>query len=268
MTALLEIDQLGVAYGESLAVNDVSFSLEMGEILGLVGESGSGKSTMALAVMGLLPTGSRLTAGSLQFRGQDLRRLAPPAWRALLGRRIAYVPQEPMTALNPVMPVGRQVDLVLANHGRGDRAMRRRLAEDSLAAMGLADPPRILASLPFQLSGGQLQRVLLAQAFALEPELLIADEPTTALDVTVQAEVLALLVDAAARRGTAVLFISHNIATVWQVTQRVAVMRHGRIVEAGATREVLGRPTHPYTRQLLAALPARSAPRTHLPVPV
>ncbi|MEY2882485.1 MAG: hypothetical protein RL490_209 [Pseudomonadota bacterium] len=267
MTALLEIDQLAIAYGDKTAVRGVSLHLDRGEILGLVGESGSGKSTVALAVMGLLPPGCRITSGAVHFGGQDLRMLPADAWRALLGQRIAYVPQEPMTALNPVMTVGKQVDLVLAKHGCGDRATRRRLAEESLAAMGLADPQRILGSLPSQLSGGQLQRVLLAQAFALEPDLLIADEPTTALDVTVQAEVLALLTEATASRGTAVLFISHNIGVVWQLTQRIAVMRHGQIVETGATRSVIADPADPYTRQLIAALPARSAPRTRLPVP-
>ena len=201
------------------------------------------------------------------FDGQDLRLLPPPAWRALLGRRIAYVPQEPMTALNPVLTVGRQLDLVLATHGSGEPAARRRLAEDSLAAMGIADPPRILASLPFQLSGGQLQRVLLAQAVALAPDLLIADEPTTALDVTVQAEVLALITRAAADRGMAVLFISHNIAVVWQLTARIAVMRQGRIVETGPTHAVIAHPAEAYTRRLIAALPALTPPRTPLPVP-
>ncbi|WP_298167830.1 ABC transporter ATP-binding protein [Novosphingobium sp.] len=267
MSALLEIADLAIAYGDKPAVKGVSLRLGSGEIVGLVGESGSGKSTVALAVMGLLPPGCHITSGTLQLGGQNLRHLPPAEWRALLGRRIAYVPQEPMTALNPVLTVGRQIDLVLAHHGRGDRSARRRLAEDSLTAMGLADPARILASLPSRLSGGQLQRVLLAQAFALEPDLLIADEPTTALDVTVQAEVLALLTDAAARRGTAVLFISHNIAVVWQLTQRIAVMRHGEIVETGATRSVIANPATPYTRQLMAALPALCAPRTHLPVP-
>lgn len=266
MSALLRISALSVRFGDAAAVEALDLTVERGQIVGLVGESGSGKSTVALAVLGLTPAGAVVTAAELGLSGESLLGLAPAERRRRLGRRIAFVPQEPMSALNPTIRIGAQLDMVLANRWAQPRDARRRRAVDHLLAMGLKDPERIFRAYPHELSGGQLQRVLLAQAFALEPDLIVADEPTTALDVSVQAEVLRLLEVSARKANVGVLFISHDLAVVWTLCDHVTVMRRGRIVESGPTRELLSSPTQDYTRQLLASLPSRSPPRTRLPV--
>jgi len=271
MAALLQVQGLTVEYpgalGPSRVLDDVSFAVAPGEIVGLIGESGSGKSTAALAVLGLLPSAARVVAGAILFDGEDLMSVRPHERRRRLGRDMAYVPQEPLTALNPTLRVGGQIDLALARRfpGKG-RAARRALAAAALEHMGIRDPGRILAAYPFELSGGQLQRALLAQAFALSPRLIIADEPTTALDVTVQGEVLGLLEGIVRETGAGVLFVSHNIAVVWRLCQQTIVLRAGRVVEAGQTARVISHPTTDYTRRLVAALPSLSAPRTPLPL--
>jgi peptide/nickel transport system ATP-binding protein len=243
------------------AVEDVSFSLGREEILCLVGESGSGKSVTAAAIMGLLPKASlKASAGHVRFEGEDLLALPEARLRALRGRRLGMIFQEPMTALNPVMRVGDQIAEVLLAHGVGSKSERARRVVELLAAVGLPEPERIGRSHPFRLSGGQRQRVMIAMALALEPAVLIADEPTTALDVTTQAQILALIKSIQAQRHMAVLFITHDFGVVAEIADRVAVMRHGRIVEMGPRADVLDRPQHAYTRGLIAAVPKLTPP--------
>jgi len=239
------------------AISGVSFTLERGEILCVVGESGSGKSVSAAAVMGLLPPALKVQSGSIDFAGQDLLRLASADMRALRGSRLGMIFQEPMTALNPLMRVEDQVAEVLEVHGQ--RAGARARVLELLQAVNLPDPPAIARAYPHRLSGGQRQRVMIAIALALEPEILIADEPTTALDVTTQMQILCLIRDIQKRRGTGVLFITHDFGVVAEIADRVAVMQHGRIVEQGDARTVLNRPQHAYTRALIAAVPHRAA---------
>jgi ABC-type glutathione transport system ATPase component len=246
MSPLLETSALAVTYrGQSRpALADLSLQVQAGEIVGLVGESGSGKSTAALAVLGLLPSTADVT-GEITLAGERLDRLSARARRARLGEAMAYVPQEPLNALNPTLRIARQLDLALRRRGPRDPEARRRVLVETLAKTGLADPERVLQSFPFQLSGGQLQRVLIALALMLDPVLLVADEPTTALDVTVQAEVLALIEAAARTGGKGVLFISHNIAVVRKLCDRVVVMRDGAVVESGPSQAVIGQRRRP-----------------------
>lgn len=266
MSVLLSMDGLTVSFGAVPVVNAVSLTLAAGEVLGLIGESGSGKSTLGMAALGLLDPAATIEAGSIALRGQDLLLLTSAQRRALCGSTIALIPQEPMSSLNPTLRIGHQLDLVLRCHGKGDAGARRTIAEEALASVMIADPPRILASFPFQLSGGQLQRVLIALAFALGPALIIADEPTTALDMSAQGAVLDLLASRARHDGTGVLLISHNLPLVRRYADQVAVMRKGVIVESGAAADILAAPKRAYTAALIAALPANAAPRMALPV--
>ena len=239
------------------AVQDICFAVEPGESLCVVGESGSGKSVCASAILGLLPPALRVAAGRIDFQGTDLLGLGPSALRALRGARIGMIFQEPMTALNPLMRVGDQIAEVLTVHGaRGGTA---RVAE-LLEAVNLPDPKHLVRAYPHLLSGGQRQRVMIAMALALEPSLLIADEPTTALDVTTQMQILRLIKDIQRRRGTGVLFITHDFGVVAEIADRVVVMQEGRVVESGTAATVLNAPQHPYTKALIAAVPHRSAP--------
>ncbi len=233
------------------AIEDISLTVAQGEILCVVGESGSGKSITANAVMGLLPKNLPLRAGRMLLDGIDLRAQSPEAMRQLRGRRMAMIFQEPMTALNPLMKVGDQIGEALSVHGVAERG---RVVE-LLAAVNLPDPAAIARSHPFRLSGGQRQRVMIAMALALEPALLIADEPTTALDVTTQMQILRLIRDIQQRRGTGVLFITHDFGVVAEIADRVAVMQHGRIVEQGLATDILNHPQHPYTQALIRAVP-------------
>ena len=248
------------------AVEDVGFDLARGEILCIVGESGSGKSISAAAIMGLLPRRLPAVAGSIRFGGRDLLRLGKEEMRAIRGREIAMVFQEPMTALNPIMPVGQQIAEVMEAHGEGDAASRRARAIELLAEVRIPSPELAVDAYPFRLSGGQRQRVMIAMALALRPSLLVCDEPTTALDVTTQAQILALVRDLQATRGTGILFVTHDFGVVAEIADRIAVMQHGRIVEIGARDEVLSRPRHDYTRRLIAAVP-RLAGREVAPRP-
>ncbi|MBV2158057.1 ABC transporter ATP-binding protein [Achromobacter denitrificans] len=240
----------------ALAVKEASLSVAAGETLCIVGESGSGKSMIANAVMGLLPQPLVApVAGAIAFQGQDLLALREPQWRALRGNRIGMIFQDPMSALNPVMRIGEQLEEALDAHldlTPGDKRARILAA---LRDVRLPDPEGIAASYPGRLSGGQRQRVMIACALMLEPALLIADEPTTALDVTTQAQILELIRDLQARQGTAVLFITHDFGVVSQIADRVAVMQLGEIVEAGDAAAVLGNPQHDYTRKLISAIP-------------
>jgi ABC-type glutathione transport system ATPase component len=247
--SLLAVERLTVDIGGTRAVADVSFGLERGERVGLIGESGSGKSMTALALIGLLPDEAR-AAGRVEFDGRDVLRLSERERARLRGDRIGMIFQEPMTALNPTMRVGRQVAEVLELHHRTGDVL------ELLRRVEFRDPERIAASYPHQLSGGQRQRILCAIATACSPALVLADEPTTALDVTVQAQVLALLRRLVAEEGAALLLISHDLAVVAGMCERLLVMFGGELVEQGPTEQVLADPQHPYTKGLLATATA------------
>ena len=265
MSLLLDIRDLQIRFGTSEAVRGVSLQLDEGEVLGLVGESGSGKSVTALAILGLLGPAAQV-AGQILWRSAganenggpeiDLLRQPAEALRRIRGRQIAMIFQEPMTALNPVMSIGRQVAECAQAHASswtGREAKQKAIA--ALEAVAIPDAARRYGDYPHQFSGGQRQRILIAMALINRPRLLIADEPTTALDVTVQAQILALLGELQRQHGLAMLFISHDLAVVGQVASRVAVMRAGQVVETGPSARLLTRPEHPYTRSLLAAVP-------------
>jgi peptide/nickel transport system ATP-binding protein len=265
--AILSIEGLTVALpawsDRRQAVAGVSLSIRREEILCVVGESGSGKSVMGKSILGLLPAPHvRVTGGRIVFEGRDLLQASEDEMRAIRGGRIAMIFQEPMTALNPLMRVGKQIDEVLEVHTRLSAPERRKRVMAMLEDVHLADPERIIDSYPHQLSGGQRQRVMIAMALALEPALIIADEPTTALDVTTQAQILQLLKELQRAHGTAVLFITHDFGVVAEIAHRVAVMRHGEIVETGETDAVLCRPQAQYTKDLVAAVPSL-VPRAH-----
>ncbi len=256
---LLELRNLTVEFpspqGPVAAVRDVFLSLAAGETLALVGESGSGKSVTALAIMGLLPPQARVS-GSVLFEGCELTAARPSELQKLRGRRAAMIFQEPMTALNPVMRVGDQIaEASRAHDPTVTRAQARLQAIEALREVAIPSPERRWRDYPHQLSGGQRQRVMIAMAIVNRPALLIADEPTTALDVTVQAQILALLADLRQRLGLAMLFVSHDLAVVSRVSHRIAVMYAGRIVESGPAHEIFAHPAHPYTRGLLGSIP-------------
>jgi peptide/nickel transport system ATP-binding protein len=245
----------------SYAVDGVSFDLTAGEIVCVVGESGSGKSMCAHALMGLLPGNVKTEAGEILFEGRNLLSLDEGAWHDVRGKRIAMVFQEPMTALNPLMRIGDQIAEVFEAHGLLTPKQRKQKAIDLAREIGLPDPERIVRAYPHQLSGGQRQRAMIAMALALEPAVLVADEPTTALDVTTQAQILKLIRDLQRNRNMAVLFITHDFGVVADIADRIVVLRHGKIVEHGAAQDVLSRPQHAYTRTLLAAVPTMHPPQ-------
>src|SRR5262245_1868037 len=258
---LLEIENLSVTfplYGVHHAVDGVSMTLDQGEILGIVGESGSGKSVGMLAVMGLVPFPGRVTADKLLFEGRDLMSLSGSERRALTGKDIAMIFQEPMTSLNPCFTIGFQLMETLQLHeGMSRKAARRRVIE-LLEQVGIPAAESRLAAYPHQLSGGMNQRVMIAMAIACNPKLLIADEPTTALDVTIQAQILDLLLSLQRDRGMALILITHNMGVVSDTTERVAVMYAGQIMEERSTASLFAAPQHPYTAALLAARPEAS----------
>jgi peptide/nickel transport system ATP-binding protein len=245
-------------------IRNLDLSLAPATVLGLVGESGAGKSMIGRAVAQLLPSGFALTAGSLRFDGHDLVRMAPARRRSLLGRDIAFIPQEPLTALNPVLTIGAQMAEHLAHIGVSSRAARRSRAIAALDAVHLRDPEALLRRYPHQLSGGMCQRVLIAIAFASRPRLVVADEPTTALDVTVQARIVALMRELQHRDATAVLFITHDLRLAAQACDEVAVLYAGTVVEHGPAHRVFALPAHPYTRCLQLANPSMKGPRRAL----
>ena len=258
MAALLEIDRLTIRFGATEAVRDLSLRVQPGQVLGLVGESGSGKSVTALAVLRLVDAAAAVE-GAIRFDGANLLTLGSEAMRKLRGRDIAMIFQEPMTALNPVMPAGEQIAEAIRVHN--PEMSRRQVREAVLTAMeavALNDPARRYKDYPHQFSGGQRQRILIAMAIANRPRLLIADEPTTALDVTVQQQILELLASLRQRFGLAMLFISHDLAVVSQVADRVAVMRHGLLLEEASREAIFRDPVHAYTKALLGAVPTMS----------
>jgi len=265
---LLEIKNLSVEFrgirGTVQALKGVSLSIEEGEILGIVGESGSGKSVTALAILGLLGKNAAVTGGEVLYRGRNLLTLDKKAWTTIRGKEIGMVFQEPMTALHPTMKVGRQLAEVIRRHRGVSRREARRLAVAALEEVHIRDPQSVAEKYPFELSGGMRQRVVIALAMSSPPSLLIADEPTTALDVTTQHEILKLMRELSEKRGTAVLFITHDLGVVAELCRRVAVMYAGEVVETGPTAEVLRSPVHPYTRALLHALPDLADPQEPL----
>jgi peptide/nickel transport system ATP-binding protein len=253
---LLDVQHLSVTFGgPSLAVDDVSFQMAAGETLGLVGESGSGKSVTAFSILRLLQPPGRIVGGGVTFQGRDLLTLTEREMREVRGAGISLIFQEPMTALNPVMRVGDQVAEALLVHGKASRSGARERAIELLDAVKIPDAARRVRDYPHQLSGGMRQRVMVAIALACRPPLIIADEPTTALDVTIQAQVLELLRELKARYHLALLLITHDFGVIAEMADRVAVMFKGKIVEQGPVRDILRRPTHAYTRNLLAAVP-------------
>jgi peptide/nickel transport system ATP-binding protein len=261
MTApVLEVKNLTVSLPTGAdrrsAVDGVSLSVKPGEIVCIVGESGSGKSVTAFSVMGLLPKVLKPSAGEILLDGENVLAASPQRLRDLRGTRMAMIFQEPMTALNPVLQIGDQIDEVLRIHTDLGAGERKAKVIAIMEAMRLPDPERIYASYPHQLSGGQRQRIMIAAALVLDPALLIADEPTTALDVTTQAQILKLIKELQSRRGTGVLFITHDFGVVAEIADRVVVMEGGRVVEEGPAEEILTRPKHSYTRMLIGAVPS------------
>ena len=255
---LLDVQHLTVVFDGSpavTAVDDVSFQIAPGETLGLVGESGSGKSVTAFSILRLLQPPGRVSGGQVFFEGRDLLALPEREMRAVRGARISLIFQEPMTALNPVMRVGDQIAEALLVHGKATTAEGRARAVDLLNAVRIPDAAQRVRDYPHQLSGGMRQRVMIAIALACQPPLIIADEPTTALDVTIQAQVLELLRDLKAQFNLALLLITHDFGVVAEMADRVAVMYKGRLVEQGPVRQILREPAHEYTRNLLAAVP-------------
>ena len=259
---ILSVEDLSISFGNHKAVSNISFSIADGETLGLVGESGSGKSATSLAILRLMPASATLT-GNIRFAGTDLLALPETAMRRNRGREIAMIFQEPMTALNPVMPVGAQIAEAVRAHDSGisRHAIRVKVIE-ALQQVGLPDAEQRIKDYPHQFSGGQRQRILIAMAIVNRPRLLIADEPTTALDVTVQAQILDLLRTLRQQHGLCMLFISHDLAVVSQIADRVAVMQHGSIVEQASAHDLFLNPQHAYTRKLLSAAPTMTSDRT------
>ena len=266
MEPLLRVERLTTVFDRSgargktalapvAAVDDVSFEIQAGETLGLVGESGSGKSVTALSIMRLVQPPGRIAAGRILFKGRDLLTLDERSIRAVRGADISLIFQEPMTALNPVFRVGDQIAEALLVHNRATRAEAREKAIELLRAVRIPDPGARVKDYPHQLSGGMRQRVLIAIALACQPSLVIADEPTTALDVTIQAEILDLLREMKAAFHLSVLLITHDLGVIAETADRVAVMYAGRIVETGPVRDIFRQPAHPYTRGLLASMP-------------
>jgi oligopeptide/dipeptide ABC transporter ATP-binding protein len=262
---LLEISHLTTVFdtagGQVVAVDDVTFDVRRGETVGLVGESGSGKSVAALSIMRLVQPPGRVRRGAIFFKGRDLLTLPEQDMQRLRGAEIALVPQEPMTALNPVFTIGDQIEETLIVHGRATRAEARTRAVELLAAVRMPEPARHARDYAHQLSGGMQQRALIAMALACRPSLLIADEPTTALDVTIQAQIVDLLLEMQRAFDLSLLLISHDLGVVAEAADRVAVMYAGRLVETGPVRGILQAPLHPYTRGLLASIPGRTRGR-------
>ena len=257
--SLLQIRDLAISLPEgadrAFAAEEINFDLDAGEILCIVGESGSGKSMSANAVMGLLPQGVKPAGGTITFDGREILGLSEKEMLKLRGGRISMIFQEPLSALNPLMRVGAQIAEVFEAHGALTGPKRHKRALELLDEVGIPDPEAAIRAYPFQLSGGQRQRVMIAMALALEPDILIADEPTTALDVTTQAQILDLIENLRKSRGMAVIFITHDFGVVADIADRVIVMQTGKIVEAGTADEVLLKPQHPYTRALIDAIP-------------
>jgi ABC-type dipeptide/oligopeptide/nickel transport system ATPase component len=255
MEPLLKVENLSTVFGPVVAVNDVSFEIRKGETLGLVGESGSGKSVTAFSIIRLVQEPGRITGGRILFQGKDLLALPEEEMRQVRGAGIGFVFQEPMAALNPVMKVGAHIAEALQVHGLASRSDARSRAIELLRAVKIVDPEKRVDDYPHQLSGGMRQRVMMAIAIACRPPLVIADEPTTALDVTVQAQILDLLREMKKQFDLSMLLITHDFGVIAETADRVAVMYRGQIVEEGPVRDILRNPKHPYTRGLLDSIP-------------
>ena len=257
---LLEVNDLTVRYGKQLAVWEIGLTLGEREVLGLVGESGAGKSTLGRALLRLVPEPGQITSGGLSFNGRDLLSISEAEMRALRGAEIALIPQDPLSALNPAFQIGLQATDALVLH----RGLSRKEAESVMARllvrMGIPDPEETLRRYPHQLSGGMRQRVLIAIAFSCKPSLIVADEPTSSLDVTTQAQILRLLEEQRTEAGAATCFITHDFGVVAQLAHRVAVLYAGCLVEQASTREIFEAPLHPYTRAILSQLPRADRP--------
>jgi peptide/nickel transport system ATP-binding protein len=262
MTATIEVRNLRTHFftrdGVVKAVDDVSFSVASGEVMGLVGESGSGKSVTGFSIMGLVDPPGRITGGSILYQGKDLATLSERALRMLRGNRIAMIFQDPMMTLNPVLRIDTQMIEAVRAHAALSHSEARTRARDALGMVGIPSPEERLSAYPHQFSGGMRQRVAIAIALLHNPDLLIADEPTTALDVTIQAQILAEVQNLAARNGTALIWITHDLSVIAGLADRIAVMYAGRIVEAGESEAVLDRPLHPYTAGLIGSVPSRN----------
>ncbi|MBV9252169.1 MAG: ABC transporter ATP-binding protein [Acetobacteraceae bacterium] len=266
MPPLLDVRDLHTEFrtgaGIVRAVDGISYTVNPGETVAIVGESGSGKSVSALSILRLIPDPpGRITSGEILFRGQDLMRLPDEAMREVRGGDIGMVFQEPMTSLNPVLTIGRQITETVEQHRGADRAAAQRRAEELLRLVGIADAPRRLKQYPHQLSGGMRQRIMIAIALACNPKLIIADEPTTALDVTIQAQILELMKNLTRQLGVALIIITHNLGVVARYANRVNVMYAGGIVESGSADAIYHRPRHPYTMALLNSVPRLDRPR-------
>ena len=262
--AIEALSAISLRDGNRPILRRVSLAVATGEVHGLVGESGAGKTTIAKAILGIIPSQVKVTDGRIGFEGRDLLALSPKDLRAVLGRDIALVPQDPSTALNPSRRIDAQMtDGLRLKRGLSAKQARLR-ARALLEEVQIRDPERVLDSYPHQLSGGMRQRVLIAAAFALEPKLVIADEPTTALDVTVQKQILRLIRSLQERHGTSVLFVSHDLGVVAKICDRLTVLYMGKVMEQGGTADVLAAPRHPYTKALLAANPRYDRPDTGL----
>ena len=245
--------------GEVKAVNDVSFSVHPGRVLGLVGESGSGKTVTGFSIMGLVDHPGRIVGGEIRFRGEDVVDATEQRWQQLRGNQIAMVFQDPMMTLNPVLRIDTQMIEAIRAHESVSRKEARQRARDALGQVGIPSPDERLKAYPHQFSGGMRQRAMIAMALSTKPKILIADEPTTALDVTIQAQVLDLMKELVAEFGMAILFITHDLSVIAQTADRVAVMYLGRILETGTVRQVIQTPAHPYTQGLLNSLPKLDA---------
>jgi peptide/nickel transport system ATP-binding protein len=271
MKKLLDVENLVVHFetdgGLIEVLDDVNFTMHAGEILGLVGESGSGKSVSAIAILGMIRRPGRILAGSIRFEGIDLLGLSENEMGEYRGRGIAMISQSYRTALNPVISAGRQISRLFEIHEGCSRAAASRRALELLALVGVSDPARCMQQYPHQLSGGMCQRVMIASALATSPRLLIADEPTTGLDVSVAARILDLLRDLSKRTGAAILLITHDLGVVAQTCQRVAVMHAGQLVETAPVRELFRSPAHPYTRALVRSIPRIDVETKLEPVP-
>ena len=261
---MLSVANLSVDFAAFRAVDAVSLTVEPGEVVGIVGESGSGKSVTSLAIMGLIPQPGYVTADRIDFEDRDLLTLSPRQRRQIIGNEIAMIFQEPMTSLNPCFTVGFQIMETLRVHAGGTRHQRRDRTVELLHQVGIPDPVARLSNFPHQLSGGMSQRVMIAMALSCNPRLLIADEPTTALDVTIQAQIMDLLRNLQRQRGMALMLITHDLAVVAEIAHRVIIMYAGQVVETGTVPRIFDHPRHPYTAALLEALPERAEVRGHL----
>ena len=269
MTAALQVRGLTTRFdtraGAVTAVNDVSFSVDPGRIMGLVGESGSGKSVTGFSILGLIEAPGRVTGGEVLVEGQDLRALPPDEMRRMRGRKVAMVFQDPMMTLNPVLRVGDQMAMAVQVHDRVSRRAAWDRARSALETVGIPAPGERLMAYPHQLSGGMRQRVAIATALLHQPAVIIADEPTTALDVSIQGQILAEVRRLADDTGTAIVWVSHDLAVVSSLADEICVMYAGRIVESGPAERVIAAPRHPYTRGLIASVPSSHAPGGRLP---